>query len=146
MSKVVDEAASTNVSTANVGEEEEEADEHFNRHIENLNKSNDDDDNIIIEEKEELNEFKLDKLIRSNKNKNGANGLAKNSEVQIATNSSQHNDDDDYFLASNDEPKVFQVEEDVVVVASQISNMSIQTQVTRQLLMISSKKSCLARL
>lgn len=91
---------------SNRGDDDNE--EHFNRHLENLNKSEDDDDNIIVEEKEELNEFKLSKLINVSK----ANHRSHSHHHNVNT---MKESDDDYLVGGgqSDEPKVFQVEEDV---------------------------------
>ena len=110
----------------------ENSDDHFNRHIENLNKNDDENTSLICEEQEELNEAKLAKLIGGlNKSKkldedDGASGnkeAAVQSEADAAKSGSSRSHeedetDEDYFCMPNDEqPKVFQ-DEDVDVVQS----------------------------
>ena len=96
----------------------ENSDDHFNRHIENLNKNEDENTSLICEEQEELNEAKLSKLISKNphnrqqdQQQKGGDHLAKSNRQEEDTN------DEDYFCPPNDEqPKVFQ-DEDVDLAA-----------------------------
>ena len=85
-----------------------ESDDHFNRHMENLTKNDDENPSLIIEDdQEELNETNLNKLISKSSRKEAKNSGDDNSE--------------DYFSPPIDEqPKVFQ-DEDVLNESSEKS-------------------------
>lgn len=85
-------------------------DDHFNRHIENLNRNEEEDNfSLIIEEQEELNEVKLTKLISSLKNNK--------KQQDLSTKKTNDQDEDDDDLTNNDdEPKTYQDEEEVDLV------------------------------
>lgn len=75
-------------------------DEHFNRHIENIQKHEDDDENFpqSIEDHEEINAEKLTKLLTSKK---------------VETKKNEEEDDDEDLNTPDEEPKVFQDEDEV---------------------------------
>jgi hypothetical protein len=125
----------------------ENSDDHFNRHIENLNKNDDENTSLICEEQEELNEAKLSQLIMLNKNKKKSCGSTTDVDTEcvevanvvsaaaaalVASSSSvvadtslnkEENNDEDYFcMVNNDEqPKVFQDEEVDLHAVSQLN-------------------------